>query len=141
MKHDIIDANHSILLIVDLQDRLLPAIEHGDTVVEHAAWLVGIARELGVPILITEHYPQGVGATSEKIGRLINPDERIEKIHFSAVAEGNLGDLGDWAATKELRFNALSTVNRAPTLVVPTCEEVFHLAALAERRHSRCSTP
>jgi nicotinamidase-related amidase len=85
-----LDANHSILLIVDLQDRLLPAIEHGDTVVEHAAWLVGVARELGVPILITEHYPQGVGATSEKIGRLINPDERIEKIHFSAVAEGNL---------------------------------------------------
>ncbi len=42
----------------------------------------------------------------------------------SPVAEGNLGDLGDWAATKEVRFNALSTVNRAPTLAVPTVPPV-----------------
>lgn len=40
------------------------------------------------------------------------------------VAEGNLADLGDWAATKELRFNAASTGNRAPTLVAPTAPPV-----------------
>ncbi len=85
-----LDANRSILLIIDLQARLLPAIEQGDHVVDHTAWLVGVARELGVPVLVTEHYPQGVGPTTEKILRLIKPDERIEKIHFSAVAEGNL---------------------------------------------------
>ena len=85
-----LDANRSILLVVDLQDGLLPAIEHSDQVVGHAAWLIGVARELGVPVLVTEHYPSGVGATTEKIGRLITPDERIEKIYFSAVAEGNL---------------------------------------------------
>ena len=42
----------------------------------------------------------------------------------SPVSEGNLGDLGDWAATKELKFNALSTVNRAPTLVAPVAPPV-----------------
>lgn len=85
-----LDANRSILLIVDLQDGLLPAIEQGDSVVEHTVWLIGIARELGVPILVTEHYPKGVGATTGKIHDLITPNELVQKIHFSAVAEGNL---------------------------------------------------
>lgn len=85
-----LDANRSILLIIDLQERLLPAIEHGDSIVAHAAWLIGVARELDVPVLVTEHYRQGVGATADEIGRLIRPGERIDKIHFSAVAEGNL---------------------------------------------------
>lgn len=40
------------------------------------------------------------------------------------VAEGNLADLGDWALTKEVRFSALSTVNRAPTLVAPNAPPV-----------------
>jgi len=85
-----LDANRSILLIVDLQERLLPAIEHGDRVVDNTAWLIGVARELGVPVLVTEHYPLGVGITTERIGALIKPDELVQKIHFSAVAEGNL---------------------------------------------------
>jgi len=85
-----LDAARSILLIVDLQERLLPAIDHGASVIEHAAWLIGVARQLQVPILLTEQYPQGLGPTAPAIARLIHPEERIEKIHFSAVAEGNL---------------------------------------------------
>ena len=85
-----LDAARSILLIVDLQERLLPAIDHGASVIEHATWLIGVARQLQVPILLTEQYPQGLGPTAPAIARLIHLEERIEKIHFSAVAEGNL---------------------------------------------------
>lgn len=85
-----LDANRSILLIVDLQEGLLPAIEHSERVVDHTVWLIGVAREIGVPILVTEHYPKGVGATTRKIRELINAEELVQKIHFSAVAEGNL---------------------------------------------------
>ncbi len=85
-----LDAARSVLLIVDLQERLLPAIDHGQSVIEHAAWLIGVARQLGVPVLLTEQYPQGLGGTAPVIDALIQPTEKIEKIHFSAVAEGNL---------------------------------------------------
>lgn len=85
-----LDANRSVLLIIDLQDRLLPAIDQGLNVIEHTTWLTGVARQLQVPVLLTEQYPQGLGATAPSIAQLIAPDERIEKIHFSAVAEGNL---------------------------------------------------
>lgn len=85
-----LNAAQSVLLIVDLQEALLPVIDGAESIVENSIWLIGVAREIGVPIIVTEHYPQGVGATAPKVAQLINPDERIEKIHFSAVAEGNL---------------------------------------------------
>ena len=85
-----LDATRSVLLIVDLQERLLPAIEAGDQVLTHTVWLIGVARQLGVPVLLTEQYPQGLGATAPVINALIQPAEKLEKTHFSAVAEGNL---------------------------------------------------
>ncbi len=85
-----LDAQRSILLIIDLQERLLPAIHGGEQVVDNTVWLLGVARELGVPVLVTVHYPQGVGDTTAAVADRINPEETLEKIHFSAVAEGNL---------------------------------------------------
>lgn len=85
-----LDADRSVLLIVDLQERLLPAIDQSASVIKHAAWLIGVARQLNVPVLLTEQYPQGLGGTAPAISQLIDPDEKLEKIHFSAVAEGNL---------------------------------------------------
>lgn len=85
-----LDANRSILLIIDLQERLLPAIDEGAQVVNNTVWLLDVARELDVPVLVTVHYPKGVGGTTEAIAQRLSPEEIIEKIHFSAVAEGNL---------------------------------------------------
>ena len=85
-----LDAHRSVLLIIDLQERLLPAIDAGESVLNHAAWLIGVARQLSVPVLFTEQYPQGLGQTAPRIAELVQPEERIEKTHFSAVAEGNL---------------------------------------------------
>lgn len=85
-----LDANRSVLLIIDLQERLLPAIEDGASIIEHSTWLISVARQLQVPVLLTEQYPQGLGSTAPAIAQLIQPDELLEKTHFSAVAEGNL---------------------------------------------------
>ncbi len=83
-----LDAYRSVLLVIDLQERLLPAIDGGASIIEHSAWLIGVARQLNVPVLFTEQYPQGLGSTAPDIAQLIQPDELLEKTHFSAVAEG-----------------------------------------------------
>ena len=85
-----LNAKQSVLLIIDLQERLSPAIDGGTAVIEHTAWLIGVARKLGVPVIATEQYPQGLGSTDKKIADLLLPGELLEKTHFSAVAEGNL---------------------------------------------------
>lgn len=91
----------SVLLIVDLQERLLPAIEDGAAVLENAMWLIEVAKRLNIPILITEQYPKGLGRSAEKVIACMPQESFIEKIHFSAVAEGKLfqasgGDKRQW---------------------------------------------
>lgn len=85
-----LNAKQSVLLVIDLQERLLPAIDDGQSVIDQTAWLIGVARKLEVPVIATEQNPQGLGRTAAKIAQLLSAGELVDKIHFSAVAEGNL---------------------------------------------------
>ena len=75
------------LLVVDCQERLVPHVADGDAVVARAVNLLGAARVLGVPVLVSEHYPQGIGATVAQLRTLVSDDEVLRKDHFSCVAE------------------------------------------------------
>lgn len=83
-------AGESVLLVVDVQQALLPAIHEGAAVVEHVRWLLGVAARLGVPRLVTEQYPKGLGATTPALRELLAPQELVEKECFSALTEGRL---------------------------------------------------
>lgn len=85
-----IQANHSLLLVVDLQGRLLPAIAAGDAVLAAGAWLVDVAQALGVPVVASEHCPQRIGLTEPALRARLTADDLIEKTHFSAVRDGLL---------------------------------------------------
>lgn len=85
-----IKASESVLLIIDLQGRLLPAIDGGEAVLSEATWLVDVAQALGVPVLATEHCPQRIGLTEQGLRAKLPPDCIVEKTHFSAISEGAL---------------------------------------------------
>lgn len=80
------DARASVLLLVDLQTRLMPAIDGGAEVLAHAVRLADIARELDVPIVGTEQNPAGLGPNDEAIKRRCGVV--IPKMHFDACADG-----------------------------------------------------
>lgn len=82
-------ADTSCLLVVDLQERLMPAVAQADEIVANAIWLIRIAQRLKVPILASEQYPQGLGHTVAAIRELLPPDAFVEKTHFSCAAEIN----------------------------------------------------
>lgn len=84
----LIHPEKSALLMIDLQERLAPAIQDIDKVVEHNLWLARLARRLSVPVVATEHYPAGVGRTLPALRAHI--EQVVEKIHFSAQADGCL---------------------------------------------------
>ena len=86
----LIAAESSLLLHIDLQQRLLPAIEQGQQAVDNAIWLTEIARRLGVPVGATVQYPQGLGPFAAELAARLRPGETVEKIHFSAVRDGCL---------------------------------------------------
>lgn len=85
-----IRSSESLLLVIDLQARLLPAIDGGDAVLDHAIWMVDVAQAIGVPVLATEQYPLGLGRTDPGLRARLPDDAIVEKVHFSALADGAL---------------------------------------------------
>ena len=96
----LVRAERSALLLIDLQERLLPHIHEGGMALEHGIWLARIARRLGVPIVASEQYPQGLGPTAAPLRELLQPEEIVEKVHFSCVAEGCLAVHPTWARSQ-----------------------------------------
>ncbi|UCH75605.1 MAG: isochorismatase family protein [Rhodospirillales bacterium] len=87
----LIDSKNSLLLVVDVQERLLPAVCEPRAVLRNIEILVEAAKRLGIPIIATEQYPEGLGRTVEALAARI-PGECIHaKTHFSGMAEPALG--------------------------------------------------
>jgi nicotinamidase-related amidase len=93
----LLDAARSVLLVVDVQERLHPAIHEADAVLAHALWLVRLAKRLDVPVLASEQYPEGLGPTVAPLRAELPPDGIRSKRHFSCVADGCLADHPAWA--------------------------------------------
>jgi len=96
----LLDAATSQLLIVDVQDRLLPAMHAGDVMVERCAVLLQAAHELGVPSTVSEQYRKGLGATVARLDNVKGDAAVLEKMHFSCAADPGIAKrVGDLAAT------------------------------------------
>lgn len=60
---ELMSADDTALLIVDVQERLLPSIAQHETVLFNAGRLIDGAKVLGLPVVATEQYPKGLGPT------------------------------------------------------------------------------
>jgi nicotinamidase-related amidase len=83
----------SLLLIVDIQEKLAPAINNADNVVANTIKLVHAAKHLNIPIIASEQYPKGLGRTAHELRELLPSDSLVEKTHFSCMAEPGFSDL------------------------------------------------
>lgn len=84
---NMLDRKECLLLIIDEQEKLVKALDK-DTVVFKTATLAKAARIMGIPTIVTEQYPKGLGSTVGLIQQSIASDTSIiEKSAFSAVKE------------------------------------------------------
>ena len=82
----LLQRDRSALVVIDMQERLMPAIADGDAVTRAAGVLIEASRQLEVPVVVTEQYPKGLGPTVDAIaGRLPNDATVVEKMTFSAA--------------------------------------------------------
>jgi nicotinamidase-related amidase len=80
-------ADRSQLLLVDLQERLVPAMAGGADLVPRVRVLVEAAKRLNVPLTVSEQYPQGLGRVVPELGADLAGHPRFEKIAFSCLAD------------------------------------------------------
>ena len=88
-----LERERTALVVVDVQEAFRPAVERFDDVVESTSKLIQGAGALGVPVIVTEQYPKGLGATVPEIAEHLDGVEPVEKTCFSAARADGF-DLG-----------------------------------------------
>ncbi|MBI4917389.1 MAG: isochorismatase family protein [Acidobacteria bacterium] len=106
-----LDANDCQLLVIDLQEKFVPFLRHKGRVLRATRLLLRTAGVLGIPVVVTEHNPERIGATVPEIASELERlpgHARLRKDIFSC--------LGDEAVREAV------VACRRPTILVAGCE-------------------
>ena len=83
----LIKAEDSCLIVIDMQERLVPAMQAPARTLKNTRLLIKTAGQLNVPVMLTEQYPQGLGRTVSEIATAAEDLPVFEKMHFSCMEE------------------------------------------------------
>lgn len=88
----LLHAETSCLIVIDMQERLVPAMLAPARTIRNARILLTAARHLGVPMLVTEQYPQGLGATVRDVADAAEGAIVLPKMHFSCLQDARFAE-------------------------------------------------
>jgi hypothetical protein len=83
----ILKRDESLLVIVDIQERLAVAMTEKERVIVNTRHLIEASKLLNFPLLVTEQYPKGLGPTVPELKEALLQSPAIEKLTFSCCGE------------------------------------------------------
>ena len=84
MRHrNLLRKDDTLLVIIDIQTKLLNVIFEKERLVSACRKLIQAAELLGIPMVVTEQYPKGMGPTDSQISQVLANIGTIEKVSFS----------------------------------------------------------
>lgn len=82
----------TVLVVIDIQGKLARLMHDSERVIHQAGILMQGMSVLGVPVLVTEQYPKGLGPTVDELQPILPASGIIEKAAFSCCAESSFMD-------------------------------------------------
>ncbi len=77
-----LQADHCALIVVDIQEKLLPPIFNKESMVRNSQLLIRLAKILSIPVMVTTQYRKGLGAIVPEIASLLADVRAIDKMEF-----------------------------------------------------------
>jgi len=99
---ELLDISRSIVLVIDMQGKLVEAVEQSAQMIAATTRLLKICDLFAVPVLLTEQYPQGLGATHAEI-RAAFDSLKAPKHYMAKTSFGCCGDQNFERLLAELR--------------------------------------
>lgn len=93
---------NTLAVCIDYQEKLMPSIHEGEQVLQRAEILVRGLRALGVPVLVTQQYTRGLGATVEPVHGALGEYEVFEKLSFGAYDDETFRRAADASGRKNV---------------------------------------
>lgn len=78
-----LEAEQCALVVVDIQEKLLPPIFNKETLVKNSQLLIRLAKILSIPVMVTTQYSKGLGSTVPDIASLLTDVPAFDKLEFS----------------------------------------------------------
>ncbi|MFN0262906.1 hydrolase [Tepidamorphus sp. 3E244] len=132
----LIRASDSVLVVIDMQERLVPAMQAPARTIRNTKTLIAAATEMDVPILLTEQYPKGLGRTVPEIASITEAPV-FSKMHFSCMEDEAFGqafrDLGRKQAVISGMEAHICVVQTAASLI----EEDYEVFVVSDATASR----
>jgi nicotinamidase-related amidase len=82
-----LDKEDTVLLIIDIQEKLAVVMKERDKVVKNNLHLIELAKMINMPIVVTEQYPKGLGPTVAEIREALPVYRPVEKMTFDCCGQ------------------------------------------------------
>ena len=102
MSENFIKRDKTVLVIIDVQEKLFPYVKDQIHLQKNISKLVETAKLLNLPIIITEHYPKGLGRTMPSIADLAKDALMIEKTSFGCCGDDGFNKAVKKTARKQI---------------------------------------
>ncbi len=84
MRHpDLAVKENTVLVVIDYQEKLVNMLHNPETAVENTVRMIDFARTFQIPVVLTEHYPKGLGETISQVKEALPSFNPVEKRIFS----------------------------------------------------------
>lgn len=88
MKKFTLKRDEAVLFIIDIQEKLAPVMKYEKEVIDNNKILLKGAEEMGIPVIVTEQYPKGLGNTVDVIKDLLGDEAKVfAKTSFTAYID------------------------------------------------------
>lgn len=106
-----IDRGQAVLIVVDVQDVLMKQMnqEVGKNVIRNIRILLAFAKEMAIPVLITEQYPKGLGKTVPEIKMELGSILPMEKVSFSCCGVETFNNKLNRSGRKQIILTGIET--------------------------------
>lgn len=110
MTSNILNADDAVLIIIDIQPKLLAAQPKGEKILKNTKKLASTAKFLNIPTIVTEQYPQGLGYTEESLKeQLPSNTKTFEKKCFSCLCVEELSNYLKSLNKKQIILSGIET--------------------------------
>ncbi len=137
----------TVLVGIDFQERLMPAMENEKELEEKAVKLVKGCRMMGVPVFLTQQYTKGLGSTVPTIAEAMTvslgddiPEEaffHFEKTSFSAMGEPEFAEALENLGRKNVIIAGIEAHVCVQQTVIDLLEKGYHVLVAADCISSR----
>lgn len=136
MKPYTLDPSKALFLAIDLQEKLLPAIEGWQGILDSSKKLVVAADTLGIPLKVTEQYPKGLGRTDEGILSIVTGDI-FEKTGFGCFDQEGFDEFFSTTGRNQVVLFGIETHICVHTTAMQLLERNYDVTVVADGCGSR----